>query len=400
MPGAAKAISVDIVIPVLNEERALGGCVRTLHAFLADGFPFGWRITVVDNGSTDRTWDLATELTRELPAVHARRLDIKGRGAALRAAWQDSRCDIVAYMDVDLSTGLDALLPMIAPLVTGNAEVMVGSRLAPGARVRRGLQRELVSRSYNLLLRLGFRTGFRDAQCGFKAARTDLVKPLLELVEDDRWFFDTELLLLAEFNGLRVREVAVDWIEDVDTRVKVVGTAMEDLRGMVRVARAMISGRVRATLPPAPEPIPAHPEAVLARPQPELRRRLLSFGTVGALSAALHACLYLMLRPDLSPAMSNLLALIVSSVFNTEANRLLTFNRAGGPRFWLHLRAGLLFLVTYLFTTGVVTALLAIDPEMSRGPEVCALVVAYLAMTLVRFITLDRYVFARSAQDA
>ncbi|MFD0472920.1 glycosyltransferase [Nonomuraea thailandensis] len=239
-PAAAPA-SVDIVIPVLNEERALPGCVRTLAAYL-DAFPLPWRITIVDNGSTDGTWRVAAALAGELERVHARRLDIRGRGAALRAAWQDSPADIVAYMDVDLSTDLDALFPLVASVASGHSEIAIGTRLAPGARTRRSLRREVVSRSYNALLRHGFGVRFSDAQCGFKAARTDVVRPLLGKVADDSWFFDTELLLLAEHNGLRVHEVPVDWIEDTDSRVRVVKTAIDDLKGLARVAWAISRG--------------------------------------------------------------------------------------------------------------------------------------------------------------
>src|SRR5918999_2071550 len=170
---ASLPTSVDIVIPVLNEERALTGCVQTLHKFLSSSFPLPWRVTIVDNGSTDSTWQVATELATSLDRVIAPRLEIRGRRAPPRAAWLESPEDIVAYMDVDLSTGLHALLPLIAPLASGHSEVAIGSRLAPGSRTRRSLKRELVSRCYNLLLRLGFGVRFSDAQCGFKAIRKD-----------------------------------------------------------------------------------------------------------------------------------------------------------------------------------------------------------------------------------
>ncbi|WP_018654956.1 glycosyltransferase [Actinomadura flavalba] len=385
--------TVEIVIPVLNEERALPGCVRTLHDFLGSAFPLAWQITVVDNGSTDATWEVATGLAAAFPEVRARRIDVRGRGAALRAAWSGSTADIVAYMDVDLSTGLDALLPLVAPLVSGHADVVVGSRLAHGARVTRGVRREMVSRCYNRLLRAGFRTGFRDAQCGFKAARTDLVRPLLEKVADDRWFFDTELLLLAEYNGLRVREVPVDWIEDVDTRVDVVRTALDDLRGVARVARSMAAGRATVELPARPEPSPAHPDAVLAKPRAELLVKLVSFGMIGVVSSVLHALIYLLLRDGLEPVGANFVALLVTAVANTEANRRWTFNRAGGPRAGVHTRAGLLFAINYAFTTGVVTLLHVVAPDVHRVTETATLVAAFLMITLLRFLALDRWVF-------
>ncbi|WP_344834113.1 glycosyltransferase [Actinocorallia longicatena] len=380
---------------MLNEERALGGAVRTLHEYLSRSFPFGWRITIVDNGSTDATLEVATDLAEQLSDVAVRRLEIRGRGAALRAAWESSDADVVAYMDVDLSTGLDALLPLVAPLVSGHSDVTIGSRLARGARVDRGLKREATSRCYNLLLRIGFRTGFRDAQCGFKAVRTDVVRPLLAKIEDNRWFFDTELLLLAEYNGLRVREIPVDWIEDVDTRVKVVSTAIDDLRGMFRVARTMAAGRAAADLPARPGLTPTHPDAVLARPRAALLAKLLSFGAIGLLSGGLHALIYLLLRTQCAPMWANFVALVVTAIANTEANRRWTFNKAGGPSGGVHTRAGLLFAVNYLFTTGVVTAVTLLFPGVGRTVETAALVCSFLTMTALRFVALDRWVFAR-----
>jgi putative flippase GtrA len=386
--------SVEIVIPVLNEEQALAGCVRTLHAFLIESFPFAWQITIVDNGSTDDTWPQALRLVDELAGVHARRIEVRGRGNALRAAWLESKADVVAYMDVDLSTGLDALLPLVAPLVTGNADIMIGSRLARGARVRRGFKRELVSRAYNTMLRVGFRTGFRDAQCGFKAGRADLVRALLDKVQDDRWFFDTELLLLAEHNGLRVREVPVDWIEDVDTRVNVYRTAVDDLKGIARVARMMASGQAAVDISARPALQATHPDAVLAQPRAALLAKLISFGVIGVLSGAVHALIYLVLRAECAPLVANFLALLVTALVNTEANRRWTFNR-GRPRSGLHLRAGLLLVVNYLFTTSVVMLTTVLFPGIGRTAEMIVLVCAFLTMTVLRFLALDRWVFAR-----
>ncbi|MER6767999.1 dolichyl-phosphate beta-glucosyltransferase, partial [Amycolatopsis sp. NPDC000746] len=236
-PGAATA-TVDIVIPVYNEERALPGCVQVLREFLRREFPFEWTVVIADNASTDRTLEVAEALARDDKALRVRHLDRKGRGLALRETWRASTADVVVYMDVDLSTGLDALLPLVAPLVNGHSDLAIGSRLAPGARTVRGPKREFVSRCYNKMIRLSHGARFSDAQCGFKAARTDVLRPLLDRVRDDAWFFDTELLLLAEHNGLRVHEVPVDWVEDADSRVDVAKTALDDIRGLIRVARA------------------------------------------------------------------------------------------------------------------------------------------------------------------
>ena len=195
----------------------------------------------------DGTLRVANELAETMPNVRVLHLDRKGRGLALRTAWGYSDADVVVYMDVDLSTGLDALLPLVAPLVNGHSDLAVGSRLAPGSRTVRGTKREMISRAYNKVIHGTHGARFSDAQCGFKAARTDVVRPLLHQVYDDAWFFDTELLLLAEHNGLRVHEVPVDWVEDVDARVNVTKTATDDLAGLLRVARAKVTGA--ATVP-------------------------------------------------------------------------------------------------------------------------------------------------------
>jgi glycosyltransferase involved in cell wall biosynthesis len=239
---------VDIVVPVFNEAVVLEASIVRLHEYLEHHFPFTWRITIVDNASTDATWFRAARLARDSDGVYALHLDRKGRGLALRTAWAASDATVVAYMDVDLSTDLDALLPLVAPLVSGHSDIAIGSRLAPGASVARRPKRELISRSYNVILRTVFATHVRDAQCGFKAVRADVARHLLPAIEDDGWFFDTELLLLAERNGLRIHEVPVDWIDDADSRVRIVRTAVDDLAGAARMARKFLRGGGRLDL--------------------------------------------------------------------------------------------------------------------------------------------------------
>src|SRR6266851_7669544 len=168
-----RVLQVDIVVPVRNEERDLAPSVRRLVGYLRESFPFSARVTVADNGSTDATWAVATRLARELPEVRAVHMEQAGRGRALRAIWSQSEAEVLAYMDVDLSTDLNALLPLVAPLLSGHSDVAIGTRLAPGARVIRGPRREIISRCYNLLLRATLQVGFSDAQCGFKAIRAE-----------------------------------------------------------------------------------------------------------------------------------------------------------------------------------------------------------------------------------
>jgi glycosyltransferase involved in cell wall biosynthesis len=234
---------VDIVVPVYNEQSALVGSIGRLHAFLSDGFPYPWRIVIADNASTDATLALAHRIAAERSRVAVLHLDDRGRGRALRAAWRGSDADVLAYMDVDLSTDLRALAPLVAGVASGHAELAIGTRLAPGSRVRRGARRELISRVYNRLLRIVLRVRFSDAQCGFKAIRADVAAQLLPVVADEGWFFDTELLVAAQRHGMRIHEVAVDWIDDSDSRVDIVSTALHDLRGVLRLRLAAAPGR-------------------------------------------------------------------------------------------------------------------------------------------------------------
>jgi glycosyltransferase involved in cell wall biosynthesis len=243
-------VDVEIVVPVYNEEATLARSVQRIHDYLNGQFPFSWLITVADNASTDGTWEIAGRLAGQLKGVKTLHVDQKGRGGALRAAWLASQASVVAYMDVDLSTDLNALLPLVAPVLSGHSDVAIGSRLASGSHVVRGPKRELISRLYNLVLRATLRNSFSDAQCGFKAIRASTARELVPLVEDNKWFFDTELLVLAERHGLRVHEVAVDWVEDPDSRVDIVRTAKDDLKGIARLMFHLRRGKKRGKRSP------------------------------------------------------------------------------------------------------------------------------------------------------
>ncbi len=227
--------SIDIVIPVLNEERTLAQAVRTLREYLPGAISNPWRIVVADNGSEDGTPEVARRLSEESSDVAWIRLEQRGRGRALRRAWLESDADLVSYMDVDLSTDLSAVAPMVKALEEGY-DLAVGSRLAKGARVsRRTLKREVISRSYNLLIRSMFFSRFSDAQCGFKGLSREAAQALVPHVKDTGWFFDTELLLLAEKRGFRIKDIPVTWTDDPDSRVKVVSTAWGDFKGLLRL---------------------------------------------------------------------------------------------------------------------------------------------------------------------
>ena len=229
--------TVDIVVPVYNEERALPQSIPVLVDFLSGPkFPYEWRIIIGDNASIDRTPEVSRRLEDTSDGrVEYVRIERKGRGFALKEIWGASDADIVSYMDVDLSTGIAAFPELIGAIAGRGYEVAIGSRLAGGSRVTRSLKRRVLTRGYNTIIKAAFFTRFSDAQCGFKAVRADVFRRILPLIEDNNWFFDTELLILAEKTGYRVCEVPVEWIEDTDTRVKIAATVGEDLRGLFRL---------------------------------------------------------------------------------------------------------------------------------------------------------------------
>ncbi len=226
---------LDIAIPVYNEERILDQRVRALLGYVHAEIPFATRLTIVDNASDDATRLIGKRLAAQFDGIRFMHIAEKGRGRALRAAWMASDAAVLAYMDVDLSTSLDSLGGLIAPLLSGRSDISIGSRLMRGAAVTRSLRREVISRAYNLLLHAVLHTQFRDAQCGFKAIRAQVALELLPAVRDQGWFFDTELLVVAQRAGMRIHELPVEWIEDPDSRVNVPRTVLTDLRGVLRM---------------------------------------------------------------------------------------------------------------------------------------------------------------------
>ncbi len=229
--------TLDVVIPVLNEARALADSVNVLAAFLSNNLnDYEWAVVVADNGSTDATPSICQSLSEQDSRVKHVRLEQRGRGRALKRAWAESNADVVAYMDVDLSTDLSVLPQTIAAVDGEGYDIAVGSRLKRGAQViGRSFKRELISRSYSLIFRAMFLAGFQDAQCGFKAVSRRAADEVAPLVVDNGWFFDTEMLLIAEKNGYRIKEIPVKWTDDPDSRVKIISTAWEDIKGLLRL---------------------------------------------------------------------------------------------------------------------------------------------------------------------
>jgi putative flippase GtrA len=381
-------VEVEVVVPVFDEQDDLGPSIRRLHAYLSTAFPFAFRVTIADNASTDGTWAIARALSAELAGVRAVHLDEKGRGRALRHVWAASDATVLAYMDVDLSTDLNALLPLVAPLLSGHSDVAIGSRLARSARVLRGPKREIVSRCYNLILHATLGTRFSDAQCGFKAIRAEAATALLPLVRDDAWFFDTELLVLAERAGLRIHEVPVDWTDDPDSRVDIVSTATQDLCGVVRLAVSLATGSialddVRSRLGRARMPTRVGTTA-----------QVLRFAAIGAVSTLAYLALYVVLRAGLSAQAANAVALLTTAVANTTANRRFTFAVRGRARAARHQMQGLVvFTVALAMTSASLAVLRHVDPRPARGVEVSVLVLANLVATASRFLLLRGWVF-------
>ena len=382
-----RVLQVDIVVPVRNEERDLAPSVRRLVGYLRESFPFNARITIADNGSTDATWAIASRLARELPEVRAIHMELPGRGRALRAIWSESDAEVLAYMDVDLSTDLNALLPLVAPLVSGHSDLAIGTRLARGSRVIRGPKRELISRSYNILLRTLMGARFSDAQCGFKAIRRDQARALLPLTQDTGWFFDTELLVLAERAGLRIHEIPVDWVDDLDSRVDIIATALADLRGMARLGVGFARGTLQ--VPQLRGPVQAG-----GRHARDLPLQIARFTVIGVASTIAYIVLFLLLRGVISAQAANLVSLGVTAVANTAANRRLTFGISGRTNAARHQVKGLIaFGIGLALTSGALAALAPAHP--GRITEVSVLIAANLAATVIRFLLYRHWVFGR-----
>ena len=226
--------TVAVVIPVYNEEKALPESIAKLRDFLSKNLQHQWHIIIADNASKDKTWEIATALSKQYPDVIPFHIDQKGRGRALRKVWLESKADIVSYMDVDLSTGLDAFPKLVQAIIDGS-DIAIGSRLKRGAKTTRGPKREFTSRCYNTLIKIMFFTTLSDAQCGFKAVSRECAQKILPLTQNNEWFFDTELLLLAMKNGYKIAEIPVTWVDDPGTTVNIKKTVMEDLKGLARI---------------------------------------------------------------------------------------------------------------------------------------------------------------------
>jgi putative flippase GtrA len=382
---------LDVVVPVYNEEHDLEPSIRRLHGYLTEWLPFSFRITIADNASSDGTATVAARLVDDLPQLVYLRLDEKGRGRALRAAWGASDATVLAYMDVDLSTDLAALLPLIAPLVTGHSDLAIGSRLARGSNVVRGAKREIISRCYNVILRSTLAARFTDAQCGFKAIRREVAHELLPLIEDNNWFFDTEMLVLAQRSGLRIHEVPVDWVDDPDSRVDIRATAIADLKGVARLVRGFATGSITTSAVRRRFGRRAEQPSVES---PTFGSQVVRFGAIGVASTIAYAVLFLAFRHTVGSQMANVVALCLTAIGNTAANRRITFGVHGQAGALRHHAQGLLvFLLGLGLTAGSLALLDAVWPLAPASVELGILIAANLVTTVGRFIALRLWVF-------
>jgi putative flippase GtrA len=389
---AARELGVpvlDVVVPVYNEQAALADSIHRLHRHLREHFPYPVRITIADNASIDDTPFIANELAAELSDVRVVRLEQKGRGRALHQVWTESDAQVLAYMDVDLSTDLAALAPLVAPLISGHSDLAIGTRLGRGSRVVRGAKREIISRCYNLILKSTLQARFSDAQCGFKAIRADVAQRLLPYVADTGWFFDTELLVLAERSGLRIHEVPVDWVDDPDSRVDIVATATADLKGVGRLLRGFANGAIPVNAIAAQ----LAPSQLSAAPN-SLFRQAVRFGTIGVASTLAYLALFMLMHGWIGAQAANLVALLVTAVANTAANRRFTFGVSGAGKAARHHVEGLIvFAIALAITSGALAGLHAVVDQPQRLVELSVLVLANLLATAVRFVLLRGWVF-------
>ena len=383
-------LALEIVVPVFNEETVLEKSITTLANYLTLEMPSTWQITIADNASTDNTPNIATRLAEAFPNVTYRRLNAKGRGHALRDAWSASDAEVLAYLDVDLSTDLAALPPLVAPLLSGHSDISIGTRLGQNSRVSRGPKREFISRSYNFLLKRTMQVRFSDAQCGFKAIRADVARRLLPHVEDNGWFFDTELLIIAERSGLRIHEIPVDWVDDPDSRVDIRQTAIDDVRGLIRVAGSLVKGSI---------PVQAIYAELGRRPivpqsRPSFFGQVIRFGMVGTISTMAFALLFMLFQGPLGAQQANFLALLLTAVGNTAANRRFTFGINGPEKLFTQQFQGLVvFALAWSITSSSLLVLHAISPNSSSTMELVTLTAANVLATLMRFALLRIWVF-------
>jgi glycosyltransferase involved in cell wall biosynthesis len=239
----------DIALPVYNEEATLKFQVRRLDDYLNtlnfDEHEF--RILISDNGSLDQTKQVAEILANEIQRVSLIVVGEKGVGLALRKAWENSDADVVGYMDLDLSTDITHLNEVIAIFTQDNCDVLNASRLLPLSEVsNRKKIRSLTSRGLNILIRSIFKTNLSDAMCGFKFVKRSTLESAIKCgATSNGWFFVAQLLLVAEMTGLRVREIPISWVDDGNSKVKIVQLIKQYIFEIFKLRKTIMQSKYR-----------------------------------------------------------------------------------------------------------------------------------------------------------
>lgn len=232
-------MKIDVVVPAYNEQMVLEENILKLHSFLENSCSDDWQVTIADNASTDNTLDIANDLAKNRGNIRVVHLDQKGRGRALKKAWGTSKADIMCYMDADLATGLEAL-PRLISSVKNGAVVATGNRFHRNSVVGRGIKRTTLSKGYNLLARFIVGTRIPDLQCGFKAISRRAKSELLPQVQNNTWFFDSELLVLAEKLRHPVAQIPVRWKDsERSSRVNIANTAADYIKNLFALRKRL-----------------------------------------------------------------------------------------------------------------------------------------------------------------
>jgi glycosyltransferase involved in cell wall biosynthesis len=214
-----------LTVPAYNEENILEKNVNLILKYMGANFN-NFKIVIANNGSTDKTNDIAKKLAKDNNEILLITTKKRGKGLAIKNSWLKFDADIYAYMDADLSTSLRDFSKLINAIKEGN-DISIGSRYLKKSVVKRGLNRAIFSKLYNQLLALLFKTNVKDMQCGFKAVNEDIIKKHIPRIKDDSWFFDTELVIMAENQGYTIKEIPVSWKSNPESKLKIIKVGFE-----------------------------------------------------------------------------------------------------------------------------------------------------------------------------
>lgn len=234
---------IEFCLPVYNEEKILKkNTLRLLDYCQNQNFDFVWQIVLINNGSIDNSEKICQELSNKYSQIKIETIKQSGRGQAIKQYWQKSKADIVVYMDIDLAVSLDNVPDLINPIIEGKYDLAIGSRLLPDSKINRSFIRELSSQSYNFLSKIILNHNFSDLQCGFKAIKTGVFKKIVPYIQNNKWFFDTELIIFANYFGYKIKEIPVNWQENrYDQRKSKVNVIKDSIKFVVNLIKLKIN---------------------------------------------------------------------------------------------------------------------------------------------------------------